>query len=229
MPAPGRRRLAAAVCTLLCALALPDCAAAGRSDHLYGPSGGTVAGLAGDGFAVLVSDRVVVDKAGYARRGAGRQAALLSGALVMASNGCAADADAVRAAMQALDAAHALEHGRPFGARAACHALSRALYAKRYFPYSCTHVLCGVGADGKGFVAAFDPIGSWSDSRAACNGAGRELIQPILDGVEAATPEEAEAILRKAFQRAASSMKGVGTELDVSVVRRERGVSESEG
>lgn len=97
---------------------------------------------------------------------------------------------------------------RPLSANATAQLLSNTLYFKRFFPHYTFNMVAGLDdqgtatrrrytaavthnalVTGKGAVYTYDAIGSYERVGYACQGSGKELVQPALDNrLKAASP-----------------------------------------
>ncbi|WEL39088.1 proteasome subunit beta type-6 [Encephalitozoon hellem] len=68
----------------------------------------------------------------------------------------------------------------PINIHSAANLLSKILYSRRFFPYYSYCTLSGFD-NGKPYIYAYDPVGSFESVTCECNGSGRSMIQPLLD------------------------------------------------
>ena len=84
---------------------------------------------------------------------------------------------------------------------------------KRFFPYYCFNLCCGLDEKGDGVVYGYDAIGSYESNTYGCQGSAKELVAPVLDSVlkgynkkvnkPPTTPKEVEALIVDCFNAAA--------------------------
>uniref|UniRef100_UPI00358E3DBB proteasome subunit beta type-1 n=1 Tax=Myxine glutinosa TaxID=7769 RepID=UPI00358E3DBB len=61
--------------------------------------------------------------------------------------------------------------------------LATILYGRRFFPFYCHCIVCGLDENGMGVMCDYDAIGSYSRSAYGVVGTGTALIRPLLDDV----------------------------------------------
>jgi 20S proteasome subunit beta 6 len=74
-------------------------------------------------------------------------------------------------------------HDADMSTVATAQLLSNTLYKKRFFPYYALALVAGLDAEGAGYVAGYDAVGSYLRSREGygANGSAAQLLMPILD------------------------------------------------
>jgi len=187
-------------------LSVPILAQSNQFDP-YTLNGGLVSAVAGRDFVVLAADTRLVGDSGYDLLGRNhvrlwgvendieipsiyeteateplKEHSTLSihHAAFVASAGCASDCEELKRTVRyKLRAATDVRNRHAVGSVA--RLLSQVLYSRRVFPFYSFCVVAGVEKDGGGAVFTYDAIGSHERVRAACNGQGKELMQPILD------------------------------------------------
>lgn len=91
------------------------------------------------------------------------------------------------------------------------HLLHNILYSRRFFPYYSYATLAGY-EDGVAKIYAYDPVGSYEETKCICNGSGSRMIQPLLDSwimgknfnnFTGLSFEESIELVKKAFDGAA--------------------------
>lgn len=154
----------------------------------------------------------------------------------LATNGFAADAEALVQLVRARLELYRSAHGASMPLAGVARMLCTILYGKRFFPYYVWNVLGGLDEEGKGAVYTFDPVGSYEREVCRAAGAAQSLLQPFLDSQvmyknQQATPERPLPIpghisLRHAISIATDSFTSaterhieVGDGLEIFVVR----------
>lgn len=99
----------------------------------------------------------------------------------LATNGFAADAEALVSRIRQRLELYRHAHGRSMPLHAIARMISTILYSKRFFPYYVYNILGGLDEQGKGAVYSFDPVGSYEREFCRAAGAAQSLIQPFLD------------------------------------------------
>ena len=154
----------------------------------------------------------------------------------LATDGFAADAEALVARVRQRLELYQYQHNRSMPLHSIARMLSTILYSKRFFPYYVHNILGGIDEQGRGAVFSYDPVGTVE--RLVCNAAGAAegLIQPFLDNQvlfknQNATPgheipapghlplEETLKITMDSFTSATERHIEVGDGLDIFVVR----------
>ena len=74
-------------------------------------------------------------------------------------------------------------HGKPMSCPAMAQMLGNTLYYKRFFPYYTFNICAGLDDDGAGAIYSYDAIGSHERVPFTVQGSGKDLVQPILDGL----------------------------------------------
>ncbi|EFJ46384.1 hypothetical protein VOLCADRAFT_62543 [Volvox carteri f. nagariensis] len=107
----------------------------------------------------------------------------LTDKVVVASAGMQADRKALHKLLQHRNVTYQHNHGRAMGVSAAAQLLSNTLYYNRFFPLYTFNLVAGLDEQGRGAVYNYDAIGSYERSGYFCQGSGKELIQPVLEGI----------------------------------------------
>lgn len=119
----------------------------------------------------------------------------------------------------------------PISIHSAANLLSKILYSKRFFPYYSYCSLSGFD-NGKPYVYAYDPLGSFKAVSCICNGSGSSMIQPLLDSFvdkknwnnadcREISQEDAVRLVVKAFGAAAERDVKTKDCLEIYVMRKE--------
>ncbi|KAJ8613676.1 hypothetical protein CTAYLR_003125 [Chrysophaeum taylorii] len=183
----------------------------------YAMNGGSVVAVAGRGFAVVAADRMLVE--GYSLRSSTDRLTVVGDACV-ACAGSQADSRGLVEVVCAEARRYEWLASRKLGAEAVAHLVALALYSRRGFPYLAQTVVAG--CDG---VYTFDSLGSFARVDAAATGAAQRILQPILDDLCAdsrSDPDDALALVERAFQAALRRDVALGATLDVVVLRPSR-------
>lgn len=100
----------------------------------------------------------------------------------IASSGCAADCDALKRQVRSeVDAHQNWNFASNLTPTGIANMLGQILYSRRAFPFYSFCVCAGLENHGHGHVHIYDAIGSHERVAVACTGAGKEMLQPILD------------------------------------------------
>lgn len=144
--------------------------------------------VAGDDYCILAASTRM--STGYSILSRDQSKILkMSDKVLLASAGMQADMKTLQKMLQARNVTYLHNHRRPMGVQAAAQLLSNTLYYKRFFPYYTFNLVAGLDEEGKGAVYAYDAIGSYERVGYACQGSGKELVQPALDNqLKAASP-----------------------------------------
>ncbi|CBQ70285.1 probable PRE7-20S proteasome subunit(beta6) [Sporisorium reilianum SRZ2] len=227
--------------------------AAAPKDHMvghqfspYDSNGGSIAAVCGTDFCVIASD--TRQSTGYNIQTRYKPKVFrLNDKATLATNGFAADAEALVSHVQQRLEMYRHAHGRSMPLHSIARMLSTILYGKRFFPYYVYNILGGLDEEGKGAVYSFDPVGSYEREFCRAAGAAQSLIQPFFDNQimfrnQVSTPErtvptpgqmtlpEVLKIVVDSFTSATERHIEVGDGLEVFVVRTPaKAGAESEG
>jgi len=202
-----------------------------RWDPYGGAKGGSIAACGGVDFALVAADAQLTS--GYRiSSSTSSRLSMVSDRVALGVGGCVADCDGLRRALRDRCDAYADFRGPP-DAAAACRACSRALYARRHFPYGVAPVVAGLDAAGRGRAWALDALGSAAEGAAVAGGNAAPLLQPVLDrlaprrrpGHGGGAPAfddvaDARAAVLEAFRAAARRDSTVGDVVDLAVITR---------
>ena len=99
----------------------------------------------------------------------------------LATNGFAADAEALVTRVQTRLEMYQHTHGRSMPLHSIARMLSTILDSKRFFPYYVYNILGGIDEEGRGAVYSYDPVGSYERIVCSASGTAQGLMQPFLD------------------------------------------------
>eukprot|EP00968_Pinguiococcus_pyrenoidosus_P020042 scaffold2269_cov221-Pinguiococcus_pyrenoidosus.AAC.11 len=218
--------------------------AAGRP--YYEDNGGSLCAVSGPDFCVLAADTRVCH--GYSILSRNHSRILFLGpSTAIGSCGCQSDtAQLWRFLQQQLQRFRweGRRHGDlDWGPAPDVHSmvalLAQALYRRRGAPFYVQNVIAGLNRAGQGRTYCFDPLGSYEAVPVACVGAGRPLLQPILDRL-VCTTEGKKLVLRdlsadgvvekvkQAFQAAAERDISIGDELEIAVIMKQPAMTDAD-
>uniref|UniRef100_A0A7S2R8J7 Proteasome subunit beta n=1 Tax=Rhizochromulina marina TaxID=1034831 RepID=A0A7S2R8J7_9STRA len=163
---------------------------------MYENHGGTVVGVAGQGFAVLAADTRLSKGFSILSRNVTRIHQLTE-SVYLGISGCQADADALKNLLDLSIAEYTLTQGSPPSVSAVARLLSTMLYQRRQMPYYTFCLVAGLDADGDGSVFSFDAIGSFEKVSVACVGGSQILVLPLLDDFNTTSDEASEAFFQR--------------------------------
>lgn len=217
-------------------------AASAPKDHMvghqfspYDSNGGSIAAVCGTDFCVVASD--TRQSTGYNIQTRYKPKVFrLNDKATLATNGFAADAEALVSHVRQRLEMYRHAHGRSMPLHSIARMISTILYGKRFFPYYVYNILGGLDEEGKGAVYSFDPVGSYEREFCRAAGAAQSLIQPFFDNQimfrnQTSTPErtvptpgqmtlpEVLKIVVDSFTSATERHIEVGDGLEVFVVR----------
>lgn len=220
----------------------PGPAAAAFKDHVvghqfspYDSNGGSIAAVCGSDFCVIASD--TRQSTGYSIQTRYKPKVFrLNDKATLATNGFAADAEALVSRIRQRLELYRHAHGRSMPLHSIARMTSTILYGKRFFPYYVYNILGGLDEEGKGAVYSFDPVGSYEREFCRAAGAAQSLIQPFFDNQimfknQTSTPEhkvptpgqmtlpEVLNVVIDSFTSATERHIEVGDGLEVFVVR----------
>ncbi|MEW5298963.1 MAG: hypothetical protein WDW36_002029 [Sanguina aurantia] len=167
-------------------------AAGGVTQHAnwspYDDNGGTVVAVAGEDYCIVAASCRMSTGYSILTRHNTKICQLTPKALI-ASAGMQADMATLHKHMQAHNVMYQHTHAKPLSVSAVSQLMGNTLYGKRFFPYYTFNIVAGLDENGRGAVYSYDAIGSFERSGYACQGSGKELVQPVLDNqLKAASP-----------------------------------------
>lgn len=146
----------------------------------YDDNGGTCVAVAGEDYCIVAASTRM--STGYSILTRNYSKLLqLTDKCVIASAGFQGDMVALHKLLQARNVMFQHDHGKPMSCEGAAQLLSNTLYYKRFFPYYTFNICAGLDSKGRGIVYTYDAIGSYEGTGYACQGSGKELVQPVLD------------------------------------------------
>ncbi|MCO5561015.1 hypothetical protein L7F22_014636 [Adiantum nelumboides] len=157
--------------------------AAGPVSHAFSPytdNGGSIMAVAGADFCVIAGDTRQSEGYNIQTRYKPKVFRLTDRA-TLATNGFAADAEALVNRIQQRLEWYRHAHGGSMPLHAIARMISTILYSKRFFPYYVYNILGGLDEQGKGAVYSFDPVGSYEREFCRAAGSAQSLLQPFLD------------------------------------------------
>lgn len=192
----------------------------------YSNNGGTIAAIAGKGFAVLAADTRLAKGFSILSRNASRIYEVTD-SIVMGSGGCWSDFAGLVKQLQYISEKYVWENFKPLSVQSFSTLLSMILYQRRLFPYYTFNVVAGIDENGLGAVYSYDAIGSYQRIPAACTGSAQHLLQPALDlllkGAEEThldvSVEEAIDILKQAFVAGSEREIHLGDSVEIVVIQ----------
>ncbi len=146
----------------------------------YQDNGGTVLGVGGENFAVMVADDRVSKGYSICTR-SGSKVTQLTSKCVIGTSGQLADQLALHKLLKIRVGMYEHQHGREPSTEAVAQMLSVTLYGRRFFPFYTFNLLTGLDEHGKGAVYGYDAIGSYERLDHGSQGTGKSLVQSILD------------------------------------------------
>ncbi|KAK6587826.1 proteasome subunit beta type 1 [Cryptosporidium xiaoi] len=146
----------------------------------YIDNGGSCIAIAGEDFAVVVSDTRLSKMYRIASRSVSKVYELTKNC-VLACSGMYADITALRKMLTAKIKLFEFEHNKTPSINAVAQLLSCILYSKRFFPYYSFCLLAGLNEEGKGKVYRYDAVGSFDEYSYGAVGSGGSIINSILD------------------------------------------------
>lgn len=158
---------------------------AGVRQHGFSPydwNGGTIVAVAGKDFVVVAADKRLATGYNIKARNIDRICKLTPKTAV-ACGGCHADVMALYKVLHHRAVMYKFAHDADMSTVATAQLLSNTLYRKRFFPYYALALVAGLDAEGAGYVAGYDAVGSYLRSREGygANGSAAQLLMPILD------------------------------------------------
>lgn len=140
--------------------------------------------ITGDDFAILGCDTRLASGYNIKSRDIDRTFRL-SDKTMIGCGGCHADVVAFYNNLKYRTTMYEFDHKREMSTEAAAQLVSNTLYYKRFFPYYCVPVVCGLDKDGKGYCTNYDVIGSYvrSVDNYTSNGGSTSLVMPVLDNL----------------------------------------------
>lgn len=99
--------------------------------------------------------------------------------------GCHADVISFYNRLKAEEVMYKFKNQKEMSTEAAAQLVSNTLYYKRFFPYYCVPVVCGLDKDGNGYCCNYDVVGSYvrATDPYTANGESSGLVMPILDNL----------------------------------------------
>lgn len=146
----------------------------------YIDHGGTVAGIAGRDYVLIVSDTRLSENYMIHSRNITRIMQIEEGIFYTAA-GCLSDMQGLQAVLQYNSRNYLQMNKRALSVHGFSHLLSTVLYNRRMFPYYSFSILGGLDEKGNGALYKYDALGSCERVRCTSSGKGEHLIQPILD------------------------------------------------
>lgn len=149
----------------------------------FGPyvnNGGTVLGVAGDGFAVVAGDTRMSSGYSILSRDVSKLYKLTDHC-VIATAGMQAEAATLRKVLDYKTTFYDHEHNQELWTPGVAQMLSNTLYQKRFFPFYTFNVVAGVDSQGQGKVYGYDAVGSFESVPYVVTGSGSALITSLLD------------------------------------------------
>jgi len=151
-----------------------------RSFNPYTENGGSIMAIAGTDFCVIAGD--TRQSEGYQIQTRYKPKVFrLTDRATLATNGFAADAEALVSRIKQRLEMYRHAHGSSMPIGGIARMISTILYGKRFFPYYVYNILGGLDEQGKGAVYSFDPVGSYEREFCRAAGAAQSLLQPFLD------------------------------------------------
>lgn len=151
-----------------------------RRFNPYVDNGGTVIGLAGKSYVIMVGDtRLSYGYSIYTRNCS--KIIKLTDKCILGSSGMQADIKAFHALIQRKIQMFILEHNHVPSVHVIARMLLISLYAKRFFPFYTFNLLAGIDENNEAVLYGYDAIGSHERLPHGCVGSGSALICPILD------------------------------------------------
>jgi len=161
--------------------------ARGPREHAWSPyvdNGGTAIGIAGKGYVVVAADTrmslgfSIVDRESS-------KVGVVSPNCVIATGGMQADRYAFIKNIGARIQMYEFQNqGKKPSVPSIAQLVSTLLYYRRFFPYYCFTIVAGVEQDTEdGYLYSYDAVGCLEKLSHSVVGTGRDMIEPLLDGV----------------------------------------------
>eukprot|EP00924_Labyrinthula_sp_SR-Ha-C_P003567 maker-scaffold_53-snap-gene-1.12-mRNA-1 protein AED:0.01 eAED:0.01 QI:357/1/1/1/1/1/2/330/259 len=150
----------------------------------YDWNGGTIVAIAGKDYCVLAADTRLAT--GYSIKSRDIDRVMqLSPTTLIGCGGCHADVVSLYNVLNYKATMYKFDHEQDMSTPAAAQLVSNTLYQKRFFPYYCVPVVCGLDEEGMGYVTNYDVVGSFvrAVDPYTCNGDTASLVMPVLDGL----------------------------------------------
>lgn len=168
----------------------------GVKQHAFSPytdNGGSIMAIAGKDFCVIAGDTRQSEGYNIQTRYKPKVFRLTDRA-TLATNGFAADAEALVSRIKQRLEWYRHAHGTSMPLGGIARMISTILYSKRFFPYYVYNILGGLDEEGRGGVYSFDPVGSYEREFCRAAGSAQSLLQPFLDSMvmfknQQSTPE----------------------------------------
>merc|ERR1719198_1036705 len=141
-------------------------------------NGGTVAAVAGRGFAIVAADTRLSEGYTIRSRNISRITRVTPRAC-LASAGCFADATALHQVLARHAKEYEWSHGCFLSTTAFAQKLSRVLYNRRLLPYHAFSVVAGIDDEGLGAAFTYDAVGSFERGGAVCSGRAQVRTRPF--------------------------------------------------
>lgn len=199
----------------------------------YDDNGGTVAAIAGDGYAIIASDTRLISGYSVLTR---NQSKLfkVNDRVVFATTGCWTDANTFTRILELRSKMYKYDHNKELSGVSTGMLISNMLYNKRFFPYYVGNVLAHVDENGKGHVYHYDPIGNFEYLTCTASGVGTAVIQSIFDNqvdkknIDNLTEEEKKVsldeaikILKDSFTSATEIQTAVGDGVHLMIITKD--------
>lgn len=146
----------------------------------YIDHGGTVAGVAGKDYCVIVADTRLSENYMIHSRNITRIMQIGEDILYTAA-GCLSDIQGLQSVLQHNARSYLQMNKKVLSVHGFSHLLSTVLYNRRMFPYYSFSILGGIDTEGYGALYKYDALGSCERVRCTSSGKGEHLIQPMLD------------------------------------------------
>jgi 20S proteasome subunit beta 6 len=205
----------------------------------YADNGGTVLGIAGQGFALIAGD--TRHTTGYSINSRFQPRCFDMGDnIILSTVGFAGDCKALVQALKTNMEWYHHDHNKPMKVAGFARLVRQILYGRRMFPYYVNPIMAGLDEDGVGAIYSHDPVGSYERESCRCVGSAASLIMPFLDNqvgfknqmdptsngtrakaVEYLTVEEALKLVKDSFTSATERHITVGDSLQIMLVTKE--------
>ncbi|CAM9713694.1 unnamed protein product [Ascophyllum nodosum] len=202
----------------------------------YANNGGTAVAVAGRDFCIIAADTRLSDGYSILSRNISR-VHRLSENTHLATAGCWADTQGLLRLLRYLIRDYEIRQRRPMETKAVSRMLSTHLYYRRSFPFYTFNIVGGLDEEGIGAVYGYDAVGSFERTRVACAGGGLNLMQPVLDRLDADKGEkggdtgecpvvtvgleEALSLVKRAFVAGGERDISLGDAVEIVILTRE--------
>lgn len=146
----------------------------------YEDNGGSICGVTGKGYSILMADTRLSTGYSILSRNASKVQKITE-KCVVAFGGMHSDRTRLKKVVLQRSNTYQTEHFKPIPIEALANMLSVELYSRRFFPYYCFSMVAGIDEQGDGVLFGYDAIGSYQKGSYNAEGSGRILANSFLD------------------------------------------------